>query len=228
VNLAEAAAAVDRGQDGGAGGIDAGAHGQAVERDRKAATPGQAAAELGARVLAQHRHRIGPVGAGDRRARPARRHGIEDVALHRPAQGFGEAGAGDPVEPFEPGEDLGIVEIALGLVERGLDQAGDGEARPGDQGGDLGDREGAVAAVQQKIIEAGVPGLEVIGDEGVALEPVGLRQAGEEAAGEVEPGAIGKIVGERPQHRLHRVDPGPPERPIDHQPQAALGRQDLD
>ena len=85
-------------------------------------------------------------------------------------------------------------------------------------------REGDIPRVQQKIIDARVAALHMVGDPGVAAQPVGLGHLAPQPLGDLDP-LTRRLVGwgEQPQRILHHVDAGAPVRRIDHEADAAAG-----
>ena len=141
-------------------------------------------------------------------------------------QCLGERGARGRIQRLGPGTQFRIGQPDHRIVAHRLDPAGDAQAGARQQRDKLRHGEGAIARVQQQVVQAGIAAAHVVVDVAVRPQPVGLRQVAHHPARHVEPRR--RLLpgrGQQAQRVLHHVDAGAPVRRIDHQPEPAAGRQ---
>ncbi len=171
----EAAPPVDLGGDGGGETRQRQAQRRAVQIRRQHAAGLQPARQRRGVHLRQHRHQRRIVRAR-RRHRIVAPHGVDDVALDIAGKILGEGRARDLVEPLHPLQQRRVAQIALRRIARRRDELDDAQGRAVDQRRKLSHIISAVAGVQQQIVKPRLALGDMVGHEGVALEPVRRRQ----------------------------------------------------
>ena len=144
-----------------------------------------------------------------------------------PARSSAKPARSSAGEPGEPRLQLGIGDIALGIVAPGLDEGDDLEPGAGGERGDLRarDRRGRGHAAADRTAPASSP--RVVADGRIAAEPIGRRQlASRRLAVSTRWHPLARRSPAPAQHLLGVIDARAAERAIEHEADAAVGRQD--